>query len=270
LQTNNARCAALILGQRVKTTQTQYLLALDALNIERHRGTADAGKTNRAVIPWLCGRGIFQCRTLALAGPRHYTGPTGCCGRWADASKPIDACAPQTENYTPADYAALPVGTARFTMALDDDASCGRGQNQRALECKPTSASGRRGNHSDWWTDVWDRHFAGRMMYDRALCWYPDVNASSPIDIQLAVNQTELLATHNEESRWCSRRLLYCTCSVFVARGDAQAKRSLTHHTDAFNAIRPLRLKQGRRCGCGQHPSQLTGEHDGFFYYALF
>lgn len=64
-------------------------------------------------------------------------------------------------------------------------------------------------------------------------------------------------------------RLLYCTCSVFKAEGDNQAKAFVEHNTDAHFVATLGHL----RPQSGTTPERLTdnlaGDHDGF-YYALF
>jgi 16S rRNA (cytosine967-C5)-methyltransferase len=85
---------------------------------------------------------------------------------------------------------------------------------------------------------------------------------------QLAATQRHLLQT-----LWPlllpGGRLLFCTCSVFRAEGDAQVQAFLAHNTDA--ALLP---SPGHLLPRSSQPQEVVadnplGDHDGFFY-ALF
>jgi len=64
-------------------------------------------------------------------------------------------------------------------------------------------------------------------------------------------------------------RLLYCTCSVFKAEGENQAKAFVEHNTNARlqPSLGHLRPQSGTTTGV--LADNLAGDHDGF-YYALF
>lgn len=64
-------------------------------------------------------------------------------------------------------------------------------------------------------------------------------------------------------------RLLYCTCSVFKAEGQSQAKAFLEHHTDAHFLPTLGHLRPQTGITSDAHADNLAGDHDGF-YYALF
>jgi len=85
---------------------------------------------------------------------------------------------------------------------------------------------------------------------------------------QLATIQTQLLDT-----LWPlvqpGGRLLYCTCSVFKAEGDAQVKAFLARNTDATHQPSPGHLIPGTTPISDALPDNGAGDHDGFFY-ALF
>mgnify|MGYP006275447597 FL=1 len=64
-------------------------------------------------------------------------------------------------------------------------------------------------------------------------------------------------------------RLLYCTCSVFHAEGQAQIQAFLANNTDARLRPSPGSILPGL---ASKHPSvsdNLSAEHDGFFYALL-
>jgi 16S rRNA (cytosine967-C5)-methyltransferase len=64
-------------------------------------------------------------------------------------------------------------------------------------------------------------------------------------------------------------RLLYCTCSVFKAEGDAQVKTFVENNTDArlLPSLGHLRPQSGE--GPADLADNLQGDHDGFYYALL-
>lgn len=85
---------------------------------------------------------------------------------------------------------------------------------------------------------------------------------------QLAATQARLLAALWPLLR-PGGRLLYCTCSVFRAEGDAQIAAFLAHNTDATRLPSPGHLIPGRADKGRAVPDNAVGEHDGFFYALL-
>ncbi len=85
---------------------------------------------------------------------------------------------------------------------------------------------------------------------------------------QLAALQKQLLA-----ALWPlvapGGRLLYCTCSVFRAEGDAQVQTFLAHNTDAHLLPSPGHLIPRKADKEGAVPDNQFGDHDGFFYALL-
>jgi 16S rRNA (cytosine967-C5)-methyltransferase len=63
-------------------------------------------------------------------------------------------------------------------------------------------------------------------------------------------------------------RLLYCTCSVFLAEGQQQVETFLAHNTDATLLPSPGHLIPGIPGKAGT-VTDNPGEHDGFFYALL-
>lgn len=64
-------------------------------------------------------------------------------------------------------------------------------------------------------------------------------------------------------------RLLYCTCSVFLAEGQDQVEAFLANNTDARLLPSPGHLLPQSEVAAGVVPDNPLGDHDGFFY-ALF
>ncbi|WP_298931008.1 16S rRNA (cytosine(967)-C(5))-methyltransferase RsmB [uncultured Ramlibacter sp.] len=85
---------------------------------------------------------------------------------------------------------------------------------------------------------------------------------------QLAATQARLLA-----ALWPllapGGRLLYCTCSVFRAEGEAQAQTFVAHNKDAVLRPAPGHLLPQSGAKGNAVPDNLQGDHDGFYYALL-
>ncbi len=158
--------------------------------------------------------------------------------------------------------------------ALDIDARrCERiAQNLERLGLKANIVVGDASRPADWW----DGQLFDAILLD-APCTasgivrrHPDVRwLRRPTDIpQLAEIQARLLAT-----LWPllkpGGRLLYCTCSVFRAEGEAQAQTFVAHHTDALLQPSPGHLIPQSGVEATALPDNLNSEHDGFYYALL-
>ena len=85
---------------------------------------------------------------------------------------------------------------------------------------------------------------------------------------QLAALQARLLAVLWPLLR-PGGRLLYCTCSVFRAEGEAQVQTFLAHNTEAVLRPAPGHLLPQSGANDDAVPDNLKGDHDGFFYALL-
>ncbi|MEP6791567.1 MAG: 16S rRNA (cytosine(967)-C(5))-methyltransferase RsmB, partial [Ramlibacter sp.] len=85
---------------------------------------------------------------------------------------------------------------------------------------------------------------------------------------QLAQQQARLLA-----ALWPllkpGGRLVYCTCSVFRAEGEAQMQTFVAHNTDAALRPAPSHLLPQSRAKGNAVPDNPEGDHDGFYYALL-
>ena len=275
LRANNARAPLILRINERKTTPGQYLKGLVAINIEASRvGEYGVVLANPQPIPSLPGfaEGHFSVQDAAaqLAAPLLVKGlaPLHAGGRL----NLLDACA------APGGKTAhlLELVDADVT-ALDIDARrCERiDQNMQRLGLQARVVVGDASKPNSWW----DGTLFDGILLD-APCTasgivrrHPDVRwLRRPTDIaQLAALQAQLL-----ETLWPllrpSGRLLYCTCSVFKAEGEAQIQTFVAHHTDAV--LRPAPghlLPQNRAAGPASPtlPDNLAGEHDGFYYALL-
>lgn len=64
-------------------------------------------------------------------------------------------------------------------------------------------------------------------------------------------------------------RLLYCTCSLFLAEGDGQVQTFLTHNTDAMLLPSPGHLMPQNVAKADAVPDNGYRDHDGFYYALL-
>jgi len=64
-------------------------------------------------------------------------------------------------------------------------------------------------------------------------------------------------------------RLLFCTCSVFRAEGEAQVQTFVAHNKDALSLAAPGHLLPGSAANANRLRDNLEGDHDGFFYGLL-
>ncbi len=85
---------------------------------------------------------------------------------------------------------------------------------------------------------------------------------------QLALTQARLLA-----ALWPLLSpggfMLYCTCSVFRAEGEAQVQTFVAHNTEAVLLPSPGHLMPQTGANPNPVPDNLQGDHDGFFYALL-
>ena len=275
LRANNTRASLILRINERKTTPAQYLHTLAAINIEAYPvGEHGVVLVNAQPIPSLPGfeEGHFSVQDAAaqLAAPLLVNGlvPMHAGGRL----NLLDACA------APGGKTAhlLELVDADVT-ALDIDARrCERiGQNLQRLGLHASVVVGDAGQPDKWWNGT---------LFDAILldapCTasgivrrHPDVRwLRRPTDIaQLAAVQAQLL-----ETLWPllrpGGRLVYCTCSVFRAEGQAQTQTFVTHHTDAVLMPSPGHLlpqSSAANPASPTLPDNLAGEHDGFYYALL-
>ncbi len=270
LRANNAK-APLILRINVrKTTVAQYIRALAAMNIEALEiGESGVVLAHAVAVPLLPGyaEGHFSVQDAAaqLAAPLLMGALQG--------NRPLyilDACAAPGGKTAHLLELAPGAGQVHVT-ALDMDARrCERVKvNLHRLGLKANIVVGNAAQPNDWW----DGQLFDGILLD-APCTasgivrrHPDVRwLRRPTDIaQLASQQMQLL-----EALWPLLKpggaLVYCTCSVFRAEGDAPVQTFLAHHTNAQLMPSPGHLLPQSGASRAVIADNLLGEHDGFFY----
>jgi 16S rRNA (cytosine967-C5)-methyltransferase len=167
----------------------------------------------------------------------------------------------------------LELADAQVTALDIDPARCERiHETLRRLGLKARVITGDAGKPSAWW----DGQAFDAILLD-APCTasgivrrHPDVRwLRRESDIaQLATVQARLLTVLWPLLKH-GGRLLYCTCSVFRAEGEAQAQTFLAHHNDAVLRDGPGHLMPQTRAKANGVPDNLAGDHDGFYFALL-
>jgi 16S rRNA (cytosine967-C5)-methyltransferase len=258
-----------------QTTRSQYQAALTAVGIDSF-AVADSGLelAHSAYVPGLPGyaEGWFSVQDAAaqLAAPLLLSAVQA-------SGKPLrvlDACAaPGGKTAHLLEYAAAR-GMAIEVIALDVDAArCQRiHDNLQRLQLVAQVVAADACKPATWW----DGQPFDAILLD-APCTasgivrrHPDIRwLRREADIaQLALQQQALLA-----ALWPLLKpgapLLYCTCSVFKAEGQAQIQTFVAHNTDAVLLPSPGHLLPQSTLQAEAMPDNHLGGHDGFFYALL-
>ena len=271
LQANNSRPPLTLRVNTRLTTRADYLLALQAAGVEAApvgaQGILLAGAGAVTRLPGYAeGHFSVQDAGAQLAAPLLLDGLQASNGQ---PLRLLDACA------APGGKTAhlLELADAEL-LALDMDAQrCQRiTQNLARLQLQARIVVADAGQPDAWW----DGQLFDGILLD-APCTasgivrrHPDVRwLRRPGDIaQLAAQQKRLL-----EALWPlvrpGGRLLYCTCSVFRAEGQAQIETFLMHHTDALLRPSPGHLLPQSGAASPVFPDNLLREYDGFYYALL-
>ena len=277
LRANNAHAPMTLRINQQKCTLPRYQQALNAINLEAF----PAGGTGLALqhpvpVPSLPGFAegwaSVQDAAAQMAAPLLLQG--------LDLAQPLrvlDACAAPGGKTAHLLEMAAP-GAPMHVTALEIDAtrSARIGDTLQRLGLSAQVLVADAARPQDWW-----QAHCGGVLFDAILldapCTasgivrrHPDVRwLRRESDIaQLAALQAQLL-----KALWPllrpGGRLLYCTCSVFRAEGDAQVQTFLAHNTDAQLQPSPGHLIPGNADKGGAVPDNQIGDHDGFFYALL-
>jgi len=277
LQANNTQAPMVLRVNTQKTTVALYQQALAAINCEAHP-VGDVGLVQARALPVheLPGfaEGVVSVQDAAaqMAAPLLLSG-----AGLGPGARVLDACAAPGGKTAHLLEWAGPQANLQVTALDVDPERCERIHGTLArlgLQAQVLAADA--GRPQDWW----NQHCGGEP-FDAILldapCTasgivrrHPDVRwLRRESDIaQLAAIQARLLATLWPLLR-PGGRLLYCTCSVFRAEGDAQVQAFLAHNTDARWLPSPGHLLPGMGDKAKGVPDNLPGEHDGFFYALL-
>ena len=279
LRANNAHAPMTLRVNEQKCTLAQYQQALAAINLDA-TPVAQSGLALRQAVPVQSLPGFaegwvsVQDAAAQLAALLLLDG--------LDRAQPLrvlDACAaPGGKTAHLLEWAGARPGAPLQVTALEIDpersARIHDTLQRLGLQAEVLVADAAR--PQDWW-----QQHCGGALFDAILldapCTasgivrrHPDVRwLRRESDIaQLATLQAQLLARLWPLVR-PGGRLLYCTCSVFRAEGDAQVQAFLAHNTDAQLRPSPGHLIPGNADKPGAVPDNGYGDHDGFFYALL-
>ena len=277
LHANNQHAPMVLRINGQKSTQALYLLALAAINFES-KGVGMHGVALARPVPVQSLPGFAEGWVSVQDAAAQQAAPLLLNG--LDLGQPLrilDACA-APGGKTAHLLEMAPPGAPLHVTALEIDAERSQriDETLKRLGLKAQVLVADAARPQDWW-----QQHCGGVLFDAILldapCTasgivrrHPDVRwLRRESDIaQLATLQRRLLAALWPLVR-PGGRLLFCTCSVFRAEGDAQAQTFLAHNTDAVLLPSPGHLIPGNRDGRSSVPDNPSGDHDGFFY-ALF
>ena len=277
LQANNRHAPMALRVNAQKSTVPLYLQALCAINLEAS-SAGEQGVVLQHPVPvqrlpgFEQGWVSVQDTAAQLAAPLLLRG--------LDLTQPLrvlDACAAPGGKTAHLLELAPPGAPLQVTaLEIDERRSVRIGETLERLGLQAQVLVADAARPQDWW-----QQHCGGALFDAILldapCTasgivrrHPDVRwLRRETDIaQLAALQARLLAALWPLVR-PGGRLLYCTCSVFRAEGDAQVQAFLAHNTDAQLLPSPGHLIPGNADKGGTVPDNLTGDHDGFFYALL-
>jgi 16S rRNA (cytosine967-C5)-methyltransferase len=285
LQANNTQAPMVLRINKQKSTVAQYQQALAAIDIEA-LPIGESGLVLRRAVPVQAlpgfAKGVVSVQDAAaqLAAPLLLSGlDVGSNPR--PALRVLDACAAPGGKTAHLLEWAGPNAAIQVT-ALDIDpvrCACITDTLQRLGLQAPEQVqvlAADAGRPQDWWQQQCGGQLFDAILLD-APCTasgivrrHPDVRwLRRDTDItQLAQIQARLLATLWPLLR-PGGRLLYCTCSVFLAEGAQQIKAFLAQHADARLLPSPGHLLPGHGGQPGSVLDNLSSEHDGFFYALL-
>jgi 16S rRNA (cytosine967-C5)-methyltransferase len=277
LQANNAHAPMTLRVNAQKCTPALYQKALEAINLEAIP-SGDVGLVLRHPVPVQALPGFEQGWVSVQDAAAQMAAPLLLQG--LDLTQPLrvlDACAaPGGKTAHLLELAGADAPMQVTALEIDAARSARIGETLRRLGLRAQVVVADAARPQDWWQQHCDGALFDAILLD-APCTasgivrrHPDVRwLRRESDIaQLATLQARLLKTLWPLLR-PGGRLLYCTCSVLRAEGDAQVQTFLAHNTDAQLLPSPGHLIPGNGDKPGAVPDNQAGDHDGFFYALL-
>jgi 16S rRNA (cytosine967-C5)-methyltransferase len=274
LQANNTQPPMTLRVNRRKSSREAYLAALAAAGIAA-TPVGDWGVILERARPvhelpgWDDGMVSVQDAAAQLAAPLLLDELDSTRAEGTSPLRVLDACA------APGGKTAhlLEIADADVTALDIDPARCVRIEETLSrLGLRARVVAGDAAQPQQWW----DGQAFDAILLD-APCTasgivrrHPDVRwLRRETDIaQLALTQARLLSVLWPLLR-AKGRLVYCTCSVFRAEGEAQVQTFVAHNKDAVLRPAPGHLLPQSGANPGALPDNLPGDHDGFFYAVL-
>lgn len=279
LQANNAHAPMSLRVNRQKSSPAQYQQALTAIHIDSRVFGADGvelaqPQAVQALPGFAEGVVSVQDGAAQLAAPLLLQG--------LDLHQPLqvlDACAApggKTAHLLEFAGAASPLQVTALEVDAERSARIHDTLQRTGLQDHAKVLVADAGQPAQWWQQANGGQLFDAILLD-APCTasgivrrHPDVRwLRRDSDVaQLAAIQAQIL-----DALWAllkaGGRLLYCTCSVFKAEGDAQIQAFLARNSQAQLLASPGHLIPGIPAQAGQLPDNGAGDHDGFFYALL-
>ena len=278
LAANNAQPPMTLRVNAQKSTQDQYQQALHAIEIDA-TPVADAGLQLAQAAPvqelphFAQGWVSVQDAAAQAAAPLLLAQLPKPQGR---PLRVLDACAaPGGKTAHLLEYAA-PGSIEVIALEIDPERAERIGETLSRLDLKAQVLVADASRPQDWFESQCGGQLFDAILLD-APCTASGIVRRQP-DVRWLRRESDVAQLADIQSRLLDTlwpllhdggRMLYCTCSVFKAEGDAQVQAFLARNTTASSLPAPGHLIPGKAAEGESVADNPLGDHDGFFYALL-
>ena len=278
LAANNAQPPMTLRVNAQKCTQDQYQQALHAIEIDA-TPVADAGLQLAQAAPvqelphFAQGWVSVQDAAAQAAAPLLLAQLPKPQGR---PLRVLDACAaPGGKTAHLLEYAA-PGSIEVIALEIDPERAERIGETLSRLDLKAQVLVADASRPQDWFESQCGGQLFDAILLD-APCTASGIVRRQP-DVRWLRRESDVAQLADIQSRLLDTlwpllhdggRMLYCTCSVFKAEGDAQVQAFLARNTTASSLPAPGHLIPGKAAEGESVADNPLGDHDGFFYALL-
>ena len=278
LAANNAQPPMTLRVNAQKSTQDQYQQALHAIEIDA-TPVADTGLQLTQAVPvqelphFAQGWVSVQDAAAQAAAPLLLAQLPKPQGR---PLRVLDACAaPGGKTAHLLEYAA-PGSIEVIALEIDPERAERIGETLSRLDLKAQVLVADASRPQDWFESQCGGQLFDAILLD-APCTASGIVRRQP-DVRWLRRESDVAQLADIQSRLLDTlwpllhdggRMLYCTCSVFKAEGDAQVQAFLARNTTASSLPAPGHLIPGKAAEGESVADNPLGDHDGFFYALL-
>ena len=278
LAANNAQPPMTLRVNAQKCTQDQYQQALHAIEIDAIP-VADTGLQLAQAAPvqelphFAQGWVSVQDAAAQAAAPLLLAQLPKPQGR---PLRVLDACAaPGGKTAHLLEYAA-PGSIEVIALEIDPERAERIGETLSRLDLKAQVLVADASRPQDWFESQCGGQLFDAILLD-APCTASGIVRRQP-DVRWLRRESDVAQLADIQSRLLDTlwpllhdagRMLYCTCSVFKAEGDAQVQAFLARNTTASSLPAPGHLIPGKAAEGESVADNPLGDHDGFFYALL-
>ena len=278
LAANNAQPPMTLRVNAQKCTQDQYQQALHAIEIDATPVAGSGLQLTQAVpvqeLPHFAqGRVSVQDAAAQAAAPLLLAQLPKPQGR---PLRVLDACAaPGGKTAHLLEYAA-PGSIEVIALEIDPERAERIGETLSRLDLKAQVLVADASRPQDWFESQCGGQLFDAILLD-APCTASGIVRRQP-DVRWLRRESDVAQLADIQSRLLDTlwpllhdggRMLYCTCSVFKAEGDAQVQAFLARNTTASSLPAPGHLIPGKAAEGESVADNPLGDHDGFFYALL-